>query len=65
MEIKHEIVKELQSETHESPTICKKALKHFNGDYNRAKISIDNNRWSRPLSGVIYTEPDEDSVNHL
>ena len=65
MEIKHEIVKELQSETHEGPTICKKALKHFNGDYNRAKISIDNHRWSTPLSGVVYHEPDEDEVNYI
>lgn len=65
MEIKHEIVKELQSETHEGPTICKKALKHFNGDYNRAKISIDNHRWSIPLSGVVYHEPDEDDVNYI
>jgi hypothetical protein len=67
MEIKHEIVKQLRDEakTEYGIVVARKALKHFNGDYERAKVSLRNHRWSTPLSGVVYHEPCEDDVDYI
>ena len=65
MEIKHEIVKALQDETHAEMNLCKKALKYFKGDYNLAKTSIERHRWSMPLSGVVYHEPNEEDIEFI
>ena len=67
MEIKHEIVNQLRNEanTGYGIVVAGKALKRFNGDYERAKVSLKNHRWSTPLSGVVYHEPDEDDVDYI
>ena len=67
MEIRHEIVRQLaeESKSHYSFTTCKKALKKFHGDFDRAKLSLMNYRWGEPLSGVVYHEPYEDEIEYV
>lgn len=67
MEIKHEIVRQLakESDSHYSFMTCKKALKKFNGDFDRAKLSLMNHHWGEPLSGVVYHEPYEEDIQYF
>ena len=53
MEIKHEIVRQLHNETGDGMIICKQALQHFDGDYARAKRSLEKHQWHAPLCGVV------------
>lgn len=66
MEIKKEIVKKLREETCTSSLmVCKQALQQFNGNYEMAAASLRARRWSTPLSGVVWSEPDEDRIDYL
>lgn len=53
MEIKHEIVRQLHNETGNGMIACKQALQHFDGDYARAKRSLEKHQWHAPLCGVV------------
>ena len=67
MEIKHEIVSQLRNEanTGYGIVVAGKALKKFNGDFDRAKLSLMNQHWEEPLSGVVYHEPYEEDIQYF
>lgn len=59
MEIKHEIVKQLHQDTGHGMMVCKQVFINNGYDYNKAKDYLLRHRYSRPLSGCVYTGPDE------
>ena len=60
MEIKKEIVQQLHKETGDGMLVCKAALRHFDGDFARAKRSLEKHQWQRPLCGVVCLDSDID-----
>lgn len=60
MEIKKEIVQQLHKETGDGMIVCKAALRHFDGDFARAKRSLEKHQWQRPLCGVVCVDDDID-----